>query len=263
LLAKALGDKRKEIIISSKVWVDHMQKKDIIEACDRSLKNLQTDYLDMYLLHWPVAEVPIEERIEALRELKAAGKIRHYGISNFGPENLEEILQVTDVCTNQIGYNLFHRAVEYAVLPTCIEHTIPVMCYSSLMQGLLAGKYKSLADFPANRARTAMFDSKTHSQSRHGGPGAEQEGQAALDTIWELTNTSGYSMEELAVGWLKAQKGVEGVIVGTRNREQSKGLKKLLEVNLNPSLVTELSKATNTLKEALGTNIDMWDHRSK
>lgn len=263
LLAKALGSRRKEIIISSKVSVENMKKKDILEACDRSLKNLQTDYLDMYLLHWPVTNVSIEERVEALTELKASGKIRNYGVSNFGPQNLDEVLAITDICTNQIGYHLFHRAVEFEVLPKCIEHDIPVMCYSSLMQGLLAGKYKSLADFPANRARTTLFDSRTHNQSRHGGHGAEKEGQEALDRIWEITNNSDYSMEELAVGWLKAQKGVAGIIVGTRNAVQSRDLQKLLDVKLDPALVTELGKATEKVKTALGANIDMWDHRSK
>lgn len=263
LLAKALSSKRKEIIISSKVSPEHMKKKEIIEACERSLKNLQTDYLDMYLLHWPVEDVSIEERVEALKELKAAGKIRYYGVSNFGVQNLDEILQLTDICTNQVGYHLLHRAVEYAVLPKCIELNIPVMCYSSLMQGLLAGKYKKLEDFPENRARSSLFDSRIHTQTRHGGHGAEKEGQEALDRIWEITNNSDYAMEELAVGWVKAQQGVGGVIVGTRNAQQSKDLQKLIDVTLEPSLVEELSKATDAVKEAIGPNIDMWDHRSK
>jgi aryl-alcohol dehydrogenase-like predicted oxidoreductase len=263
LLAKALGNKRKDIIISSKVSVENMRKTDILEACDRSLKNLQTDYLDMYLLHWPIADVAIEERVEALKELKAAGKIRYYGVSNFGPQNLDEILNITDVCTNQVGYHLFHRAVEFEVLPKCIEHNIPIMCYSSLMQGLLAGKYKTLDSFPKNRARTTLFDSRTHSQSRHGGHGAEKEGQEALERLWEITNNSSYSMEELAVGWLKAQQGVGGIIVGTRNAEQSKALKQLLEVQLVPNMVTDLAQSTEKVKMALGGNIDMWDHRAK
>ncbi len=263
LLAKALGNKRKDIIISSKVSKGHMKKADIIKSCNQSLKNLQTDYLDIYLLHWPVDDVSIEERIDTLKELKAAGKIRNYGVSNFGPQDLDEVLRITDICTNQVGYHLFHRAVEFEVLPKCIEHNVPIMCYSSLMQGLLAGKYKTLASFPENRARTTLFDSRIRTQTRHGGHGAEKEGQEALDRIWEITNSSDYSMEELAVGWLKAQQGVGGVIVGTRNAEQSKALKKLLDVKLDPTLVAELSLATEKVKAVIGKNIDMWDHRTK
>jgi len=263
LLAKALGNKRKDIIISSKVSRENMKKKDILEACDRSLKNLQTDYLDMYLLHWPVDDVSIQERIEALKELQAAGKIRYFGVSNFGTQDLSEVLQETPISTNQVAYHLFHRAIEFEVLPTCIENNIPIMCYSSLMQGLLAGKYKALDEFPENRARTSLFDSRTHSLSRHGGHGAEKEGQEALNRIWEITNGSNYSMEELAVGWLKAQQGVGGIIVGTRNAEQSKALKKLLEVKLDQNLISELTLATEKVKATLGPNIDMWDHRTK
>jgi myo-inositol catabolism protein IolS len=263
LLARALASRRKEIIISSKVSVENMKKDAIIEACNRSLKNLQTDYIDLYLLHWPVDDVTIEERIEALIELKEAGKIRYFGVSNFGVKNLEEVLKITNISTNQVGYHLLHRAVEFEVLPKCIENNIPIMCYSSLMQGLLAGKYKSLDDFPENRARTTLFDNRKHSQARHGGHGAEKEGQEALDKIWEITNNSDYTMEELAVGWLKAQQGVGGVLVGTRNKEQSKSLKNLLDVQLDQSLLNELTLATDKVKATIGNNIDMWDHRSK
>jgi aryl-alcohol dehydrogenase-like predicted oxidoreductase len=263
LLAKALGDKRKDIVIVSKVAVEHMGKKEIKEACERSLKNLKTDYLDMYLLHWPVDNVPVEERVEAMLQLKKDGKIRHFGVSNFGKQNLEEILPHAGLCANEIAYHLLFRACEFEVLPFCKEKAIPVLCYSSLMQGLLSGKYKSLEDFPADRARTRMFDSATHSFSRHGESGAEKEGAKALDSIWELVHSSGYSMEELAVGWLKAQPGVGGVIVGTRNAMQSKGFRKLLDVKLDQAMIDSLTKATDSLKADLGSNIDMWDHRPR
>jgi aryl-alcohol dehydrogenase-like predicted oxidoreductase len=227
------------------------------------LKNLKTDYLDMYLLHWPVDNVPVQERVEAMLELKKEGKIRNFGVSNFGKQNLEEILPLSDLCANEIAYHLFFRACEYEVLPLCKEKAIPVMCYSSLMQGLLSGKYKALEDFPANRARTRMFDSATHPLSRHGEAGAEKDGSEALKKIWEIVHSSGYSMEELAVGWLKAQSGVGGVIVGTRNALQSQGFRKLLDVKLEQPMLDSLTQATDSLKAALGSNIDMWDHRAK
>lgn len=263
LINKALSHVRQDIVIIDKVSPDHMHPQQIKEACERSLRNLGTDYIDLYLLHWPVHDVPIEDRLEALNTLKEEGKIRYFGVSNFGLQNLNEIEDTTPIMANEVAYNLLVRAPEFEVIPRCVELEIPILCYSSLMQGLLAGKYQSLDDFPENRARTKMFDSRTHAQCRHGGFGAEKEGSEALKKIWNIVRDSGLTMEALSIGWLKAQKGVGGVIVGTRNGAQSTALKPLLDNELDSSLIDELTRATDLLKTALGSGIDMWDHRSK
>jgi aryl-alcohol dehydrogenase-like predicted oxidoreductase len=258
LLGKALGDKRKDIVISSKVSREHLSSDDILTACDRSLKNLKTDYLDLYLLHWPSRDVPLTESIETLKKLKEQGKIRYYGVSNFGKEDLSAAMELGDLSANQIPYHLLYRSVEFDVQPLCDKNDIPMMCYSSLMQGLLAGKYKNLSDFPVSRARTRMFDHRKWGEATHRENGAEDAGQKALDEIWKIVSETGLSMEELAVGWLKSRKAVGGVIVGTRNAEQSKSLRKLLEIDLDPGIVNALSSATDELKTQLGSNLDMW-----
>ena len=263
LLSRALGDRRGEIVISSKVSRTHLSPVELKKACNRSLKNLDTDYIDLYLLHWPSRDVPLIESVNALKELQQAGKIRYFGVSNFGKNDLTELLQHTDVSTNQLGYNLLFRAIEHEVLPICKKKEIPIMCYSSLMQGLLAGKYNSIQDFPEDRARTRMYDSRKWSHCRHGENGAEEAGETALKQIWHIVKETGISMEELSIGWLKAQKNVGGVIVGTRNAEQSRNLTRLMDIDLDPAVVTELTEATDLLKEALGRNIDMWDFRTQ
>jgi aryl-alcohol dehydrogenase-like predicted oxidoreductase len=126
------------------------------------------------------------------------------------------------------------------------------------MQGLLAGKYKSLNDFPVNRGRTTLFDHNKWAECAHTRDGAEEAGQKALDGIWKLVEETGLSMEELAVGWLKAQKAVGGVIVGTRNAEQSKGLAKLMEIKLEQIVIDKLSALTDEVKSQIGDDIDMW-----
>ncbi|MDC7235420.1 MAG: aldo/keto reductase [Spirochaetales bacterium] len=258
LLHKALGDKRQDIVISSKPRKENFAETDLIASCERSLKHLQSDYIDIYLLHWPNRDVPLEDTIQTLETLKKQGKIRYYGVSNFGKLDLADALSSGDIVANQLPYHLFHRAIEFDVQSLCEENNVPIMCYSSLMQGLLAGKYRSLDEFPVNRARTTLFDHKKWEECAHSRPGAEEAGQKALDDIWALVDETGLSMEELAVGWLKSRKAVGGVIVGTRNAEQSKALSKLMDVNLEQGIIDKLTAATDEVKAQLGSDIDMW-----
>lgn len=258
LLSRALGDKRSELVISSKVATPNLAPDDVIEACERSLKNLGTDFIDLYMLHWPNRDVPLADSIGALKKLKEDGKIRWYGVSNFGSNDIDDALELGDISVNQLPYHLYSRAIEFEVQPKCEAAGVPIMCYSSLMQGLLAGKYKSLDDFPVNRARTRMFDHRKWAEAVHNENGAEEAGQELLDALWNLMDETGLSMEELAIGWLKTRPAVGGVIVGTRNARQSRGLKKLLDVNLDDSVLQALSDASSRLKEELGSNIDMW-----
>ena len=258
LMRRALGDKRSELIVSSKVGGKNLAPNDIISACERSLHNLGTDVIDLYMLHWPNRSVPLEDSIGALKKLKADGKIRWFGVSNFGSHDIDDALALGELSVNQLPYHLFFRAIEFDVQPKCRAAGVPIMCYSSLMQGLLAGKYKSLQDFPVDRARTRMFDSKKWADVVHKESGAEDAGQELLDALWKLVEQTGLSMEELAVGWLKTRTAVGGVIVGTRNATQSRDLKKLLDVNLDDSILEDLSSASNRLKNELGSDIDMW-----
>lgn len=263
LLGRALGHVRGKIIISSKVNPGNFAPEDLMTACERSLKNLGTDYLDIYLLHWPNREIPLAESIGALKDLQTQGKIRHYGVSNFGYEDIKKVSELGQIAANQVAYHLLFRAIEAELLPTCINLDIPVMCYSSLMQGLLAGKYKSLGEFPENRARTRLFDSRIRKQCRHGENGAEDAGELALAEIWKIVQETGIPMEQLSVGWLKVQPGIGGVLVGTRNAEQSRNLSKLLEIELESSVLDALTAITDDVKKKMGSNIDMWDHRTR
>lgn len=258
LLGRALGHKRSEIVISSKVAEQNMAPADIEIACERSLSNLGTDFIDLYMLHWPNRDVPLADSIGALEKLKQDGKIRYYGVSNFGNKDIEEALALGEISVNQLPYHLFSRAIEFEVQPKCLAAGVPIMCYSPLMQGLLAGKYRSLNEFPVNRARTRMFDHRKWAEVAHTEHGAEQTGQELLDALWQLVDGTGFSMEELAIGWLKSRAAVGGIIVGTRNAEQSRSLKKLLDIELEETLLKALSAASNQLKEQLGSDIDMW-----
>ncbi len=132
---------RNELFIVSKVLPSNAYYDDVIEACERSLERMGTDYIDLYLLHWR-GPAPFQETLDALDALKAAGKIRHHGVSNFDKRDMEEWFYCRGgnaMAMNQILYNLSRRGPAWDILPFCKQHGVPVMAYSPLEQGRLAG----------------------------------------------------------------------------------------------------------------------------
>jgi len=143
LVAEALGARRSDIFLVSKVMPQHASRRGTISSCEASLRRLKTDRLDMYLLHWR-GSVGLDETLEALQRLERDGKIRHWGVSNFDVDDMEELGGLTArggsmAATNQVLFNLTRRGIEYDLLPWCHTRAIPVMAYSPLEQGLLAG----------------------------------------------------------------------------------------------------------------------------
>ncbi|SRR5581483_9714262 len=139
LVAEAIAGRRDEVFLVSKVLPQHARKRDTVKACERSLKRMRTDYLDLYLLHWR-EDVPLSETLEGFEALKAAGSIRHWGVSNFDVEDMEELLELAggkEVTTNQVLYNLTRRGIERDLLPQARELHLPLMAYSPIEQGRL------------------------------------------------------------------------------------------------------------------------------
>lgn len=139
VVGKAIEGRRDEVFLVSKVYPSNASRSGAIEACERSLKRLNTDRLDLYLLHWR-GEYPLAETVEAFESLKTAGKIEAWGVSNFDVADMEELIAVpngSNVATNQVLYNLARRGIEYDLLPWCQERNIPIMAYSPIEQGRL------------------------------------------------------------------------------------------------------------------------------
>lgn len=142
LVGEALGARRREIFLVSKVLPQHATRRGTVSACEASLRRLKTDHLDMYLLHWR-GTVPLEETLAAFDALKRQGKIGRWGVSNFDVEDMEAVVALTAnagslVACNQVLYNLMRRGIEYDLLPWCRTWGIPIMAYSPLEQGQLA-----------------------------------------------------------------------------------------------------------------------------
>jgi diketogulonate reductase-like aldo/keto reductase len=139
LVAEAIAGRRDEVFLVSKVLPSNATRHGTIEACEHSLKRLQTDRLDMYLLHWR-GSLPLGPTIQAFTELLATGKIRHWGVSNFDVIDLAEVIEAAGgeaLETDQVLYNLFHRGIELELLPWCRDRGMPIMAYSPILRGRL------------------------------------------------------------------------------------------------------------------------------
>jgi aldehyde reductase len=139
LVGEAIAGRRDQVFLVSKVYPHHAGRADVVAACERSLQRLRTDRLDLYLLHWRGA-VPLAETLAGFTALQAAGKIRHYGVSNCDVADLQEAWALpggSAVATNQVLYNLTRRGIEWQLLPWLREQRVPVMAYSPIEEGRL------------------------------------------------------------------------------------------------------------------------------
>lgn len=137
IVGQAIRGRRNEVFIVSKVYPWNASLRGTIEACEHSLERLDTDRIDLYLLHWR-GNYPLAETVAAFEMLKASGKIGAWGVSNFDTDDMEELLSVPDganVAANQVLYNLSRRGIEFDLLPWCQSRGIPIMAYSPIEQG--------------------------------------------------------------------------------------------------------------------------------
>ena len=140
VVAEAIAGRRAETFLVSKVLPSNASRAGVQRACENSLKRLRTDRIDLYLLHWP-GSVPLTETVAAFEALKKAGKIRHWGVSNFDTDEMRELASLpsgANVQTNQVLYNLVRRGIEFDLAPWSRQHGIPLMAYSPVEQGALA-----------------------------------------------------------------------------------------------------------------------------
>ncbi len=155
LVGEAVAGRRDGVFLVSKVYPHHAGRREAVAACERSLRRLGTDRIDLYLLHWR-GQVPLAETMEAFLALRAAGKIRHFGVSNLGLDDMQELWTVPggrDVAANQLLYNLGRRGIEWDLLPWLREHQVPLMAYSPLEQARLLRR-PSLAGFATRHGIT-------------------------------------------------------------------------------------------------------------
>lgn len=254
IVAQALADVREQVIYATKVFANHLKYEQVIAACHRSLKNLQTDYIDIYQIHWPSGSwnteiVPISETMAALNYLKAQGKIRAIGVSNFSRSQLEEAGQYARIESIQPPYSLFWRSVEKEIMPYCIENNISILAYSPLAQGLLTGKFR-------NGYQLAAEDHRIKNKLFHGEN--FQRVQAALNQLEPIAERYNCSLAQLSLAWLIKQPQTNA-IAGVRNAAQAVNNAQAMTINLTPEDLKLIDNIGKQVTDFLDDNPVLWD----
>lgn len=257
VLGQVLGVHRKDVLLASKVSPHNCTAEGVRKSCEASLARLGTDVIDLYQVHWPNHEVPFEETYSALERLQKEGKIRAIGVSNFGPQDLASWMSIGCCASNQIGYNALFRAAEWSILPACVERGVGVLAYMPLMQGILSGRWRSLDEIPVKRRRTRHFAS-TREGTMHEEAGVEDLLMAALRGLEALADSTGVGMADLAIAWLASRPGVTSVIAGAGRPDQVVKNAAAANLRLAEEVLQRMNAITEPLKNALGSNLDMW-----
>ena len=268
------GIPRDQVVIGTKVSPSNAAPKKLVEHCDASLRRLRSDYIDLYMVHWPITPNSIKHftaepiptpsvsaAFDSLGQLHRAGKIRYIGVSNFGVAKLSEALETgAQIVVNELPYSLLTRAIELEILPFCRDHGIGVLGYMSLMQGVLADTYPTLDDVPVWRRRTRHFDSRRTPECRHGLLGAEAETNEALRAIRAIAKSCGLSVPNIALKWAFAGKGITSSLCGSRNVQQLRLNIQAVSKPLAPEIIEQLDLATQPLLEKLGASFDYYEN---
>jgi len=286
-LKQFASEKRQNVLIGSKIQPDHCN--DVRHYVGETLKRLQVDCIDLMMVHWPISasaishfstsqknasggrdyaavddnipqDIPtIQNAMKVLAELQKEGKIKHIGLSNFGKTQMQEVLDTgVKIAVNQVCFSYLFRASEFEILPFCQQHGIQVIAYSPLMQGLCLGHWCKVDDVPTFRSRTRHFNqSNSGSKSRHGEEGHEKLLFETIENVRKISIKHGISMLDLSVAY-PLHKGISCVIVGATKLSQVEGNAKAGKINLTDDIVKEMDEATEALKNAMGSNCDLW-----
>lgn len=256
IVGKAIRGKRNEVIIATKCGLRwdkeegefffdtyfngkryhvyrNNRKKSIIEECERSLKRLNTDYIDIYQIHWPDKTTPIDESLEALTILQEQGKIRAFGVSNFDINLLKEAVKYTRVESDQVKYSLIDRTVVNELVPFCIENQISILAYSPLEQGLLTGKITMETEFKSGDLRKKQFWFQ---------PENRKKVLDALEKIKPIAKEKNVTLAQLVINWTFSQPGIISAIVGARTPEQIEENAGAVNFKLSPEEIQKISE---------------------
>jgi aryl-alcohol dehydrogenase-like predicted oxidoreductase len=249
IIGETIKNKRKDLVLLTKcglVWegakIERCLKPESIKKeIDASLKRLKTDHIDIYQLHWPDENVPLEDTLGAMQELKKSGKIKHIGVCNFDLALLKKAAGLTKIISVQNEYSYLKREMGDSVFNFCREKNIGFFAYGPLGGGILSGKYKAQKSFSKKDARNFFY-------KFYQGQGYEKA-QKAVKILEEIADKQKAPLSQVAINWILSESTVTGVLSGARTPEQ-------IEINANTCLwkldIADISKLNDFKLEKVG-----------
>ena len=207
-------------------------KESVIEECERSLKRLKTDYIDLYQIHWPDVSTPINETMEAVEMLLQQGKIRASGVCNYSADQMRTAEQIVKQVTNQVPYSMVERKIEKDVVPYCVEHGKGILAYSPLQRGILTGKITDDYQFEEGDHRPNTLHFK---------PQNRKTINAFLQQIKPIADGYGISLTQLVINWTIQQPAIVAALVGARNPQQVAENAKAADFMLSADEITQIN----------------------
>ena len=211
----------------------------IIEECERSLKRLGTDYIDLYQCHWRDNTTELEETARALAKLLADGKILAAGVSNFTVEEIETIGGIIPLASNQPPYSMLRRDIEADILPHCLDNNVGLLVYGPLHQGLLTGKVTMDRTFPDDDQRT---------KSPYFRPDNRQRVLDFLAKIAPIAEAHDATLAQLVINWTIHRPGVTAALVGARNAQQARENAGAADFTLTRQEMGQINELVDALK---------------
>lgn len=251
IVGRGVAGRRQEVILSTKASGAGHSREDLRTKLEGSLKRLQTDYVDIYYIHWPSRNEPLGPTMEALEEMRGEGLIRAIGVSNFDVRMLEMASKYGTVDVLQPPYNLIWRFIEEDVLPYCREHSIGIMTYSSLAQGLLTGTIRLNTAYRGGdmRPRSVLWKSENLGKCLY-----------TVERLRPIAKELGVTLAQLALRWLVDQPGVTTALVGARTAEEISENAGAVGWALAEEVATEVQDISNELYRSFPYYYDMWEN---
>jgi len=214
-------------------------KESIIQECEDSLRRLQTDYIDLYQIHWPDSTTPIEESMEAVSMLKDQGKIREAGVCNYSVEQMQIGDAVVNLVSNQVPYSMIKRDIEKDVVPYCRENNKGILAYSPLQRGVLTGKMKPGYEFDEGdtRAEEKYFSDENIRRINN-----------FLDSIKAIATEKDSTLAQLVISWTLSQPGISVALVGARTPKQATENAKAAEIDITESEISKINAGLENLE---------------
>ncbi|MGB3183759.1 MAG: aldo/keto reductase [Cyclobacteriaceae bacterium] len=191
----------------------HSGKESIIRECEESLRRMDTEYIDLYQMHFYDPNTPMDDTFEAVNKLVEQGKVRHVGVCNLMMEDLNNARQLSDIQSIQVPYNMLNRMIEDELVPLCQEKNTGILAYSPLARGLLTGKIK-----PGHKFNTGDH----RAEDQYFSDSAIKNIEDTLDQIRIMADEKGVTSAQLVLRWTLEQPGISAVLAGARNPSQAK-----------------------------------------